>query len=480
MKNTNKIIRRIYYRVTLRLDSPLSVGNGESYYTDSDLLYRNVAGIPEYFIPGTAIAGAFRDYLLKPEILKREDHPDEKKLNCVYGYSDGENGQMSSVFFSDVVLPIPDSGDYITTRDFVRLKQEDDSVQQILQNKQAADGGKFDMEILEPGIIGTLYIECVNRENDRISAENAVDQALQGIQNGEIRFGSKKNRGFGRFEISAVAVKSFSRDNRSEWLKFEKDLDDVHKYGEPVSFEKWVRQMADNPNSQYLTVSIPLRQVGGISIRHYSAVAGDPDFSHITSNGEPVIPGSSWAGAIRADVRTILKELGFSSAEAEKTLEQWFGCVKKSRADQNGGAANNGGGSHASNIVIEESRLAGGSFLTMTRNKIDRFTGGTVDSALYTEKAYFGGTTTLTFRIRKDNQAVQSKQYGYKVLVGMMELVVSDIENGFIAIGGETAIGRGIFRGTETEDDPWRNVNLDECRSELYLYCRQVTGGTAI
>ena len=42
-------------------------------------------------------------------------------------------------------------------------------------------------------------------------------------------------------------------------------------------------------------------------------------------------------------------------------------------------------------IRFSESRIEGGKWVTYTRNAIDRFTGGTVDGALYTEKTYYNG-----------------------------------------------------------------------------------------
>ena len=56
-------------------------------------------------------------------------------------------------------------------------------------------------------------------------------------------------------------------------------------------------------------IEVPLVMKGGISIRQYAAKKNEPDFVHITSNGVPVISGSSFAGAIRHRVEQILGEL---------------------------------------------------------------------------------------------------------------------------------------------------------------------------
>ena len=56
----NKICKRIYYAIDVQLKSPLCISNGEDYYTDADVLTN---GNGEYFVPGTSLAGAFRNYL---------------------------------------------------------------------------------------------------------------------------------------------------------------------------------------------------------------------------------------------------------------------------------------------------------------------------------------------------------------------------------------------------------------------------------
>ena len=56
----NKILKRKYYALEIELISPLKVSNGQEIHSDSDVM-RNGNGI--LFIPGSSLAGAFRDYL---------------------------------------------------------------------------------------------------------------------------------------------------------------------------------------------------------------------------------------------------------------------------------------------------------------------------------------------------------------------------------------------------------------------------------
>ena len=80
--------------------------------------------------------------------------------------------------------------------------------------------------------------------------------------------------------------------------------------------------------------------------------------------------------------------------------------------------------------------LDGGYYKTVTRKSIDRFTSGTNDGALYTEKTYYGGSTELELLFTEK----QSDDVKRAVLA-----VIADLDNGFLSVGGLTSVGRGIF-----------------------------------
>ena len=109
-------------------------------------------------------------------------------------------------------------------------------------------------------------------------------------------------------------------------------------------------------------------------------------------------------------------------------------------------------------VVFGESIIEGAKALPMTRNKVNRFDASTVDGALYSEIAYFGGKTELEIMVKKDTER------NYQAFLGILDIIVKDILNGFLPVGGQTAVGRGIF---ET-DGPvqWENASEDEKSSE--------------
>ena len=177
--SVNSIVKRIYIAADVELASPLSISNGTAENTDSDVL-KNASG--EVFIPGTAIAGAMRNYLGL-----------DKNKNCVFGYADGENGKMSSLFISDAYIDSID--DYsISVRDGVGLTE----------GKTAIPGAKYDYEVVETGKTVIRIEKVIRAQDENSDGVEEIRELLSAVQQGAIRFGFKKNRGLGRLRINKV------------------------------------------------------------------------------------------------------------------------------------------------------------------------------------------------------------------------------------------------------------------------------------
>lgn len=433
--SVHQIKTRTYYILKVNVVSPICVSNGENEKTDSDVLV-NGNGIP--FIPGTSLAGAFRNYL-----------GSSKEEDCIFGYSQSNTGRMSSLFVSDLYFDDTScntgGGIVKSTRDGVKL------------NSEKGVDNKFDTEIVEPGISGIIRMEVVKREGDSYDYDLALAQVINGLQKGEIRIGANKNRGMGRLEITGILEKSFSKENKADWLVFCDSIgrNEIDGF---TSYEDWDEGRIKTAG-KFISVKKPLLLKGGISIRRYSAKPGKADYEHITSNGRPVIPGSGWNGAIRSDARRILNELGCPLERTGKLIDQWFGFVK---SDSHGDSKNTET-ARQSMIVISESIIEGARPVPMTRSRINRFTAGTKNGALYSEISYFDGKTTLEYMIRKDEER------DYKALAGLMSLIVTDIEKGYVPVGGQAGVGRGLFSADPDKESEYNEqINLDECLEQLY------------
>ena len=409
--SSNPIIEKLVWHVKFRIEEPLCVSGGTDAATDMDVI-KDFDGHP--FVPGSSAAGAFKHYL--------EECGENTSL---LGGGSGDDSRMSPLLISD--LRFEADGDMIDERDGVKL-----------ENKRAVDGSKFDMEIVKIGTTGTLELELNIREKDKDSREiewkDQVLRILGAVNAGDIRLGARKTRGFGRLSVTEVWKKAFSKDNVESWLEYM-----------PGNTDGFTSVIVDKEENQALFASIvfPLRLSGGISIRRYSARPGAADYETLTVNGpdrnvSAVVPGSSWNGAIRSRAGEILSDFGVGNVT--NILREWFGYVdeKERTAKQ-------------SQVYIRESLIRGGTELEMVRNKIDRFSGGMAEGSLYRERSYFEGDLELELRVKKTCP-------DWKALCGLLLLIAKDIEKGYLPVGGQTAVGRGIFESGGEE----KNVSRTE------------------
>ena len=68
----------------------------------------------------------------------------------------------------------------------------------------------------------------------------------------------------------------------------------------------------------------------------------------------------------------------------------------------------------------------------MVRTGVSRFESAVKRGALYKETTYVDGTLILDFAVRKDEERLQEKW-----ILGLLLLVINDLQNGLLAVGGE-------------------------------------------
>ena len=410
---------RKIYRLAVTLTSPLSIGSGMNEHTDKDVLVDSV-GVP--FLPATSLAGVLRSYVAAAD--------GTVAANRVFGYipdskeaRESAKAGMAEYQERECLVRIYDgrfddkNGEnfFIANRDMVALK-----------DKVVDGNAKFDMEAIETGARFTAFIELLQKTapadkngGQEVDVSREIEAALAAMNAGELHLGTKTSRGYG--EVS-LEVKSKEFTDAVSWIDFDMMQDGAWDGIDPLALDR--TDMAMEP------LTLGLRLKGGLSIREYTTEPGTeketmPDYRQLALhvNGDdgtpvPVIPGTSWAGAIRARFLEL-------SGNDQNEMEELFGFVHQ-----------NDNQVQKSRIVISESRITGGVWKTTTRNAIDRFSGGTKNGALYTEKTYYGGTTELKISFAKAPTERQTQ---------LLCACLADLHNGFLAVGGLTSVGRGLF-----------------------------------
>jgi CRISPR/Cas system CSM-associated protein Csm3 (group 7 of RAMP superfamily) len=431
MTNKDMIIERVYIKGDYVFTSPAYLGSGQMDRTDNDLI-KDSEGNP--VILGTSIAGVLRNYLAHGALENLED----TYVQLLFGERGIDNeSTQSKIYINDAKMK---KFSAISVRNGVRLE---------LLNKVAEDKSKYDYEVLHPGATFTFTFEVVLRKNDpRLEIKKLLFQMLNALMNGEIRFGAKTNRGYGKGKLRKDSLTILSLEfplkeaDADAWINFDWDT-----FKKNTNIQDWVSEYGETTNeANQVKISVPLSLKHSLMIRSNPYDPTDSDYRQLSVDGKPVIPGSSWAGAIRHHMFRLLMQLTKQNeAKINPFLDDLFGFVDKQDRT-----------AKASRIIVEESTLHGSTFITQRRVKIDRFTGGAVHSALYDSDPCFGGNTELTIQIKNPKDAE----------VGLLLLVLKDLQEGFLAVGGETGVGRGIFQGEEIEINA---KQLDSQKQKEYL-----------
>ena len=373
-----------YYKIDITLVSPLSVGSGENVYTDHDIILDS-RSLPR--IPATALCGVLRSFF------------EPKSANALFGEL---NGNQSAIRVYDAQCTSENAESFISVRDSVKL-----------QKKVAVEGAKFDAQVVNHGVEFTAFAELLD-----VSFDAQLMAAFAAMNSGLLRFGQKTTRGYDQ-----VALKVYKKEIKTveDYLAFEMFTDEAWKGIDSESLDKGAATQFQ------LNVALDIK--GGISIREYSTEVGMPDYSMLTLKGtdeqrrKAVIPGTSWAGAFRTR---------FTELVGPEEARALFGDVYQTK-DEKGNKVTV---ALKSKIIFGESELEDGEFKNITRNAIDRFSAGTREGALYTERTHYFGSTHLCITLDAGVSDTALKA---------LAICLWDLHHGFLAVGGLTAVGRGVF-----------------------------------
>jgi CRISPR/Cas system CSM-associated protein Csm3 (group 7 of RAMP superfamily) len=332
-------------------------------------------------------------------------------------------------------------------------------------------------------------------EERRYRLLTALATALHGFapkddkNRSEITLGARKRRGYGECCVKQWTVRRYDVTEKScndllAWLISEREgwsfneiqpvesksndkiVDAINAF--EVIKKKPVSLIADNRQQVKLEAEFILD--GSLLIRSGFGESFDgPDTTHLHSprNGKPlpVVSGTSWAGVLRHRAGMIARTLVVSDAKAEKFIEGIFGSTPREKEANEQATAHDKKKDkqkekeqeylRASRLVVRETVIQKPEkqSLVQTRVKIDRFTGGAFETALFSEEPIWGDENTklkLELILRapapeKPEQAVLPRVPDAEI--GLLLLLVKDLWTGDLPIGGEASIGRGRLQG---------------------------------
>ena len=240
-------------------------------------------------------------------------------------------------------------------------------------------------------------------------------------------------------------------------FEFPKELDawiDYNAYDEHA-FDN-AEKLDGERDERDVRVEITFAMKGTFSVRVNTArteLAEDgsiPDSVPLENyKGNPIIPGTAWAGAFRHHMHDILRDIGLDKDDDRvKDLDSLFGM------------SHNNSGNSKSAITFSETEVTirnkEKQRTTVMRTAIDRFTSSSANTALFTGMMYSGGEGKLNIIFNKGGV---SEFYSR-----LLSACICDMHLGLMTVGGEASVGRGLMHITGIK------VN-DEDRLEQLIKC---------
>lgn len=421
-KASRKIVERIVIEGMLVLETPAHFGGGDDDGAVMSLLVDSLDGTTP-LLTGASIAGALRNYLWAYERGYNVAQRDGKNTaaSLLFGTSrddDRGNGDQSRLIVDDARAQKAN----IVYRDGVRLNEH---------SRTAAEGALYGVQLWDAGTAFPLRFEMLISEGDnRAKLLSGLLTALNGLANGEITFGARKRRGYGRVKVENWRGRQYrvnTPDGLLEWL---------HEGGSPLGndyiVDKLVASLGEptaiEDQRSVLTLDAWFTLDGSLLIRSADDVT---DMKHLAgSDGRPILSGTSITGALRARASKILNTLTQDTSRSTEMVNGLFGSPHDQRKDRRG-----------SRIMVEEHVIEGGiRELVQSRVSIDRFTGGTLDTALFNQSPLFGSDQGgVHIRLQLRNPADHE--------IGLLLLLLKDLWTGDLTLGGERSVGRGRLCG---------------------------------
>lgn len=514
-RSTHRFIReRWVIEGTLDLTSPAHFGSGDpSYFTDMPIMLDEKTGDP--LLPGTSIAGALRNYLrerqcgdgkplpqfpdstsygslTKAEAQFKNLGKPERDLyaTALFGMFRGdEDGSQSPLIVFDSCANV-DENTHIELRDGVRIDPT---------TRTAQDKMKYDVELLAAGTTFPLRFELaiglpekpksIDKDADENTKEierqrqdaqfkqhrqkllSALASALDGFSDGQIKLGARKTRGFGECKVINWDITRYdltTKDGVLGWLVGVRNGNVLttkptipKQCGESVlsALQKFegiddsVKIIDDARRRARLTATFSLD--GSLLIRSgFGEKDQGPDAMHLHSwrgnKKKPILPGTSWAGVLRHRATQIANTIG-NEKQAQLFIDELFGPSELEKDEKR---------TFASRLSIRETVIKHKEpedenlkSLVQTRVKIDRFTGGAFETALFSEQPLFGNDETriqlemiLKPPARKDTKKIDSNAVN-EAEVGLLLLLLKDLWTSDLPVGGENSVGRGRLKG---------------------------------
>lgn len=450
--------KRVLAHIEIEAETPIIIGSGnKTCLTDAEIL-KDVNGLP--FIPGTSIAGVLR-HAVNKELAEK-----------IFGSSNTNEPRGSEIIFSEAKLICGDGeiidGLYDTDKDeflekFQNLPKRNHV--RISHRGVAENTGKFDGEVIYKGTRFAFEIELLSK-SETSDSENGLDTLIEVLKSDTFRIGGGTRKGFGKIKLVSVRTKEFDLNSESQ-------LGDYLKTSSRICKRDWKEYTAlekENPARKRVTYTLTLNPQ---DFFYFGSGLGDDEvddtpvrekiivWDNVTGSGSfktaILIPASSLKGALahRVAFHYNLSKGKFADQIVPDELEQLCGnnnpAVRRLFGYNDKGKLKRG--CTLFSDILEVDDKGPKEYKILNHVKIDRFTGGAMDGALFSEKVVNGKRhifkTTITIIDEEAQTVSDGEKYddpSFDQCIAAFEAALKDINDGTLPLGGGSGRGHGIFK----------------------------------
>lgn len=444
-------------RITIEAASPLAIGTGYKHILTDAPVARDVNGLP--YIPATSIAGVLRHAL-----GIKEDS------DTVFGFHDRQGGKGSEIVFTDAVMVGADGkavdgiADIDWTSDYYRCYRDMTIRQHVrIDDKGTAEHhGKFDNEVVCKGTRFVFEIELYSHQE----TDEMFCSVLSKLYDETLRIGGGTRCGYGQMTVVDCSVATLDLTR----------ADDMRRYlSKSASLSAdWDGYQPFVPSARQTTATGWTRyelHLSPADFFMFGSGMGDEEADNVPMT-ETVVIWASGRPTIKAR-QIVVPATSVKGALAHRTAYHYNrnqGLFVKNADSETPGidtdAATGGnnlavaaifgrlndddGSTQPGNIMLTDivEGDATDNLKLFFHNRIDSFTGGTIDGALFQEKSVWGRghDYLLTILVKDEALADDACREAF-------EQSLHDLCEGMLPLGGLTNRGNGIFIGVLTKNE---------------------------
>jgi len=441
-------------QIIIEAKTPLAVGTGDKNVITDQPVSLDVNGLP--YIPATSIAGVIR-HLMSDKLSK--DQLD--KVDQVFGkQTDSINDSFGSrLIFSSAHMighdgKVKDGLQNINYQNTFYNNFKDLPIRQHVRisNKGAAEHrGKFDNQVVYKGARFCFELEMSSDAETFKQHKEVWEKVITSLNNPLFRLGGGTRKGYG--EVGVISVKTEELDltksehlkqylsktsslNNDFWITTENDVKTAS-----ISTNLQHYRLELEPDDFFLFSSGFESDDADITYLTESVIEWDAAEKPVFAEHKIVIPSSSVKGAILHRVAFHYNRLNKFFADS---LEKLPDTADNKAVIALFGNSADGDQGQRGKVLISDLFLQSNLLKKLLNHvSIDRFTGGAIAGALYSEEIVYGKGNSLVLDILAEPDTFSEKHNVEEALT----LALKDICTGMLPLGGGTMRGHGCFSG---------------------------------